>query len=499
MSSPATSRSTIGSPSTTGTADKGNENATNIGSSCRVPLGDYGRDAAEADAARLATLGPRRERFFFSADPLVFVVQGYVYRVHSAPFSAHSPQWAERLATKERTLINDPIILNDISVQEMDAFLSILYPSSLTAWDAETYDEWAAILRLATEWQFEDVRRLAIIQLECIASPVQKLILGRKNDVQSWIHQAMVALCLQSHPLTLKELRTLPLEDIGLIMSAREALWFKRLGPPSEELVSSYVSGYIQGPLDDDEDTAESTDSEYLDSGSESESDDAASDSLSSPYPAPPPTCQLSVPPTTEELKAFAKLLERCDYPGVLSVLTTSNISAFCDAFMSLGSVMSDKKGTRLAAFTGALLHRGACQPDFIALGVGLVSMLAGILRDNTLSTPQERFCVKEHALKSAISMHAANLRRVWEVMDAECPVYDDFELRLLHATSAKGPLRFSFEHLVGDCKYLICHQEAYKERSDNLRTFIAALSEVDILMKDDVWASLIAETDADF
>lgn len=69
---------------------------------------------------------------------------------------------------------------------------------------ARTSEDWAAILRLATMWKFEEKRKSAITALEALASPFEKLRLARAYDVEAWIHPAFVSLCLRSDTSTLR-------------------------------------------------------------------------------------------------------------------------------------------------------------------------------------------------------------------------------------------------------------------------------------------------------
>ncbi|KZV76863.1 hypothetical protein PENSPDRAFT_660828 [Peniophora sp. CONT] len=451
-------------------ADKGIQNATEA-------MGDpVSVDSRETDEmAYLETLGTKDERYVFTGEFLVFVVQGRVYRVHSYLFAAHSPQWAENLATAG--CIKNPIVLDDISPADMSAFLSMLYPTSMKEHDADTYEEWAAILRLATTWQFHDIRDFAVNELEYLASPVEKLVLGRENDVQDWIHPAFVALCMRDGALTIEEFRSLSLEDIRIITSAREALWFKRLDTPTRKQVCSYVSQYAQCPRNEEEDASESEpepDAVDLD-------DESDSESTSLPQ-------TLSVPATTEELKSLAGYLYAnrifSDYSAVFQILNTSNIRTFCDALMNFGTALSDE-GIHVPYFMRAVLYRGACQSDFIPLGVDLLCTLSCILRDNPRSNARELSYITEETFKAEIAAHVAAVTSVWDEMDSGHPAYDDFELRLWRATSAQCRLRATFEGLLGDCNYLVRNQTAYTERSDNLRAFIAALCEAEVLNKD--------------
>ncbi|KZV59967.1 hypothetical protein PENSPDRAFT_594636, partial [Peniophora sp. CONT] len=133
-----------------------------------------------------------------------------------------SPFWARELAHAGRDL--SPVSLEDVSKQEMDAFLSMLYPSAAKDRDSKTVTDWSAILRLATMWQFQEQRELAIAALESLASPLEKLVLARAHGVEPWLHPAFVALCMRRTTLSLQEAATLSLQDTLHIMAAREAL-----------------------------------------------------------------------------------------------------------------------------------------------------------------------------------------------------------------------------------------------------------------------------------
>lgn len=80
----------------------------------------------------------------------------------------------------------------------------------------------SAILKLAAEWKFESIRFLAISKLAPIASPIDKIILGRKYNVEFWLHHAYIAVCMRPEPLTREEGRRLGVDDVIDICAIRQ-------------------------------------------------------------------------------------------------------------------------------------------------------------------------------------------------------------------------------------------------------------------------------------
>lgn len=105
---------------------------------------------------------------------------------------------------------------------------------------ATTVDEWTAIMHLADKWTFKSVRVLAIKSLSSIASPVDKIILGRKYDIEEWLSDAYEAVCRRPEPLTLEEGIRLQMDDVIKIYAIRHNHGITRdaFGPPVVTLLS---------------------------------------------------------------------------------------------------------------------------------------------------------------------------------------------------------------------------------------------------------------------
>jgi hypothetical protein len=85
-----------------------------------------------------------------------------------------------------------------------------------------TLDEWTSVLHLASKWGFESMRSLALRELLPLASPVDKIVLGRKYGFDDWLTPAFVAVCARAEPLSLAEAKRMDIDDVARIYLARE-------------------------------------------------------------------------------------------------------------------------------------------------------------------------------------------------------------------------------------------------------------------------------------
>jgi len=84
-----------------------------------------------------------------------------------------------------------------------------------------SFEELSSILDLSTRWGFTSIRDMAIRRLKP-PTPHQRLILGRKYDIDQWVLPALQELCERPEPPTRDEARLMGLEDVILVGSVRE-------------------------------------------------------------------------------------------------------------------------------------------------------------------------------------------------------------------------------------------------------------------------------------
>ncbi|KZV62172.1 hypothetical protein PENSPDRAFT_555171, partial [Peniophora sp. CONT] len=163
---------------------------------------------------------------------LITKVEGTLYRVHDFLFTTNSSFWLEKLSLpREESTVLDL----DVTKADMDALLAVLYNRNFQGHELTTYTEWESVLRLSTLWNFDSIRALAIDNIEPLASPLQKLVLGRSFDVPQWVQPALVSICMRKDPLTLAEGNLLSMADVIAIAAAREAVRQASLASPKEE------------------------------------------------------------------------------------------------------------------------------------------------------------------------------------------------------------------------------------------------------------------------
>ncbi|KZT72410.1 hypothetical protein DAEQUDRAFT_664420 [Daedalea quercina L-15889] len=178
-------------------------------------------------------LPPYHEEFYFEDGNLTLLVEDTLFRVFRSSFTRHSAVWRELFdlphptnEPMEGSGDEHPLILYGISKFELERLLWIIYPADFGACKARTQDDWTAILDLATRWEFDDVRALAICELQKLSiDPVDRIVLSRKFDISGrWTLAAYAALCQRADALSLEEARQLGLETTVRIARLREQI-----------------------------------------------------------------------------------------------------------------------------------------------------------------------------------------------------------------------------------------------------------------------------------
>ena len=91
-------------------------------------------------------------------------------------------------------------------------------------------------MNLAAEFQFESIKNLAITHLSTIASPIDKIVLGRKHTIVGWLGDSFKSVCERKEPLEMREVKRLDEEDLLKMIN----MWISR---PSEKISEEDISG----------------------------------------------------------------------------------------------------------------------------------------------------------------------------------------------------------------------------------------------------------------
>jgi len=177
----------------------------------------------------------RHNEYYLEGGNLVIQVQETLFRVWKTSFRTHSKGF-KALLGPQKVLVSrsipdgaddeHPLYLEDIKASEFEYLLWIIYPPVFGKYKADTAKQWVAILDLATQWEFDDIRKLAIKQLaEYKLEAVEKIELQQKYHIEKqWAYQSYVNLCSRVSPLTSNEAKRLGIHTATLINQTREKL-----------------------------------------------------------------------------------------------------------------------------------------------------------------------------------------------------------------------------------------------------------------------------------
>ncbi|KAF7973584.1 hypothetical protein HWV62_14870 [Athelia sp. TMB] len=175
-------------------------------------------------ANELEAKGTKHPHYFFEDGNIVFLVEGTLYNVHRYFFARDSAHFRSIFGLKGVEGIDEyrPCALSDVNCADFDEFLAILYPTDFLHPTEKSIEQWTSILHLSAKWGFESIKLLAIDRLTAHAAPIDKIVLGRRYDINKWLPGAYEAVCMRADPLTVEEGTKLGVEDTVRISAARQ-------------------------------------------------------------------------------------------------------------------------------------------------------------------------------------------------------------------------------------------------------------------------------------
>ncbi|KZP26170.1 hypothetical protein FIBSPDRAFT_732744 [Athelia psychrophila] len=147
----------------------------------------------------------------------------------------------------------NPIKLESIKKLDFQRFLMAMLPDYALEPIDMGHDEWISVLKLSTLWEFSELRREAISNLDGMkVEHADKVTIARAYRVERWLIEGYTALIKQDTPFTASQKAILGAETIIQLYERREEtfrLGAQRLRAQLGQSYSQYGSGYSQPPV----------------------------------------------------------------------------------------------------------------------------------------------------------------------------------------------------------------------------------------------------------
>ncbi|KZV76478.1 hypothetical protein PENSPDRAFT_646242 [Peniophora sp. CONT] len=412
---------------------------------------------------------PKHPRYFFKDGSLTLLVEGIAYRVHASILALHSPIWEAKLGDAFQN--DTPEELKDVTTDELDALLSILYPVTHCPASGPlvtTVKGWTAVLRLSTLWAFSGIRALAIEHLSILAQPLEKLIISQAHNVPAWRLPAYVALCLRSEDLSLAEAETLVMRDVVAIFSARAAVLRNEISP-TESVLTVFITKHVGETLS-------------------SPNEDMDAQQGPSPSPdalGPSPQKDHEITTTSfapEEHKTLIAHLSAKEYHAALRMITSDT----ADDFVGLLNASSDVLSTKdtMQAFVWSIFH--LCAIDFSYFMTG-ICVFRALFR--ALSSAAVGSTVTTTTLDNMLAQDIRALRETWSRYESmRTTVSDAYYSYAEHRDAIEITSNTASDAILGNEDRELednDNESLYRERTSNAKEFILALVRAHVLRAD--------------
>ncbi|KAF9555044.1 hypothetical protein CPC08DRAFT_712351 [Agrocybe pediades] len=183
--------------------------------------------------------------YYIESDVAVFKVENCLFRLPTHMFIKESPHFSEIFGLcpnehkdtgscedeatygEQRSRDGSIVDLKGIKRNEFKSLLKVLYPLNMTNGIKLSKSEWVAVLYVSTEWNFCGVRQLAIGELHQSGSlsPVEKVVLGRKLFISSWVEEGLSGMVRREQPISDDE--GVELDSHDDVLTALKVSWIR--------------------------------------------------------------------------------------------------------------------------------------------------------------------------------------------------------------------------------------------------------------------------------
>lgn len=163
--------------------------------------------------------------YYLKDGNITFLVEDTLFRVHRHFFECESQFFVKEFAKAplEGTSDSSAFRLDKVTTADFAKFLWIWYSPSYRR-ESKPKDYWLVILDLSTTWQFPEMKKLAVDQLQSLdMEPVEKITTYDKYQIdKSLLLPAYKLLCKRAGRMSIEEGEQLKLHTVLGIQEARE-------------------------------------------------------------------------------------------------------------------------------------------------------------------------------------------------------------------------------------------------------------------------------------
>ncbi|KAG2033095.1 hypothetical protein BDR03DRAFT_968446 [Suillus americanus] len=163
--------------------------------------------------------------FYLKDGNITFIVQDTLFRVHRHFFECESQFFVKEFAKtpREGTSDSSAFRLDKVTIADFANFLWVWYSPSYRR-EKKPKDYWLTILELSTVWQFPEMKKLAIDELQNFdIEPIEKITTYDRYQIdRSLLLPAYKLLCKRAGRMSIEEGEQLKLHTVLGIQEARE-------------------------------------------------------------------------------------------------------------------------------------------------------------------------------------------------------------------------------------------------------------------------------------
>ncbi|KAH6908551.1 hypothetical protein BKA70DRAFT_1427131 [Coprinopsis sp. MPI-PUGE-AT-0042] len=172
------------------------------------------------------TVGWSRSTTYYMQN-IVIGVEECLYSVPSQALTSHSPVFEGMFDVGDQSRgeggsDDKPIVLEGYKSEDFECLLKVLLPRAFELFPPTlTKQGWASVLKLATIWQMDKARNVAIEQLSALdLSPIESIQYAREYYVSAWLREGIIAIVSNVDDYKMEEIgNALGWQTTALILS----------------------------------------------------------------------------------------------------------------------------------------------------------------------------------------------------------------------------------------------------------------------------------------